>query len=450
MGKSNRLSGISSLSYMGTNAQMPSNVFIIDRAPTANDTNFSLGDLWIYMPSPTANTNQLYILMGLAAGVADWDLVASNDGAMIGLLAGDGNTAYPSNGIVTLPNTSNISTTASGSSLSVSLNNSVSISGNYTTTAGNINLPGFNSAGTQGIIKFNDVRFITTDGTSNQFLGFNAGNTTLSGSNNIIFGSGSLGAATTCSDNLLVGNQIMTTATSAGSFNTVVGSTSFQIGTGINNSILGGFGLTAGTTGSGNSTLGYSCGYSTGGATGMTTGSFNTLLGYTAGSAFTSSESSNICINSIGVASDSNVMRIGGATGTGDQQLNACFIAGIRGITTAVNDAVAVLIDSADQLGTVSSSLKYKENVSDLGKDSEVIYSLRPVKFNFKKHPNVPSWGLIAEEVSEVFPQLAVYKDGEPESVKYHDLPVLLLNELQKLSKRVEELEQKLTCSSKF
>jgi len=42
-------------------------------------------------------------------------------------------------------------------------------------------------------------------------------------------------------------------------------------------------------------------------------------------------------------------------------------------------------------------------------------------------------YGLIAEEVAEVFPELVVYgKDGEPETVRYHVLVPLLLNELQK------------------
>ncbi len=53
--------------------------------------------------------------------------------------------------------------------------------------------------------------------------------------------------------------------------------------------------------------------------------------------------------------------------------------------------------------------------------------------------------GLIAEEVNEIMPALVVYdKQGDPQTVKYHDLPVLLLNELQKAIKRIEILEAKL------
>jgi hypothetical protein len=53
-------------------------------------------------------------------------------------------------------------------------------------------------------------------------------------------------------------------------------------------------------------------------------------------------------------------------------------------------------------------------------------------------------FGLIAEEVEKVFPELVVHKDGQPETVRYHELPALLLNEIQKLVKRVEFLESQL------
>lgn len=182
---------------------------------------------------------------------------------------------------------------------------------------------------------------------------------------------------------------------------------------------------------------------------GATTGSWNSCFGSNAGALLATTESSNIMINNTGTVGDNNTCRIGAGTGAGNQQLNRCFISGIRGITTGVADALPVLVDSADQLGTISSSRKYKENIHDLGNQSEIIYDLRPVAFNFKNDPlKTPAWGLIAEEVDAVFPRLAVYgKHGEPESVKYHDLPVLLLNEIKKLRARIEVLEA--TCYTK-
>ena len=41
---------------------------------------------------------------------------------------------------------------------------------------------------------------------------------------------------------------------------------------------------------------------------------------------------------------------------TGANVNNSCFIGNIHGVTTAINDAIPVVIDSAGQLGTVSSS----------------------------------------------------------------------------------------------
>ncbi len=69
---------------------------------------------------------------------------------------------------------------------------------------------------------------------------------------------------------------------------------------------------------------------------------------------------------------------------------------------------------------------------------------LRPVTFNYKTHPGKKSFGLIAEEVLPIMPELVAYNiDGEVESVKYHDIAVMLLNEVQKLNKRIDDLENK-------
>ena len=102
-----------------------------------------------------------------------------------------------------------------------------------------------------------------------------------------------------------------------------------------------------------------------------------------------------------------------------------------------------LLVDSANQLGTVSSSIRYKENVLDMDNVSSAILKLRPVTFDLKNRPSSKRQvGLIAEEAYEVMPDLVVHNmDGEIESVKYHDLPALLLNELQKAVKRIEVLE---------
>jgi hypothetical protein len=171
------------------------------------------------------------------------------------------------------------------------------------------------------------------------------------------------------------------------------------------------------------------------------TGSFNTAIGSDAGS-FNRTGDNSIFIDNVGSATDSNVIRIG------DFQTRA-FIQGIRGKTTDIANAVPVVIDSNGQLGTVSSSARYKEDIYDLGDVSRRLLNLRPVKFRYKadvqKGERPVEYGLIAEEVNKVFPELVVYdKEGRPETVRYHILSTLLLNELQAVQARVVALEQEL------
>jgi hypothetical protein len=70
------------------------------------------------------------------------------------------------------------------------------------------------------------------------------------------------------------------------------------------------------------------------------------------------------------------------------------------------------------------------------------------VSFRYKEQAargdTTPQFGLIAEEVAEVFPELVVYDArGRPETVKYHLLVPLLLNEMQRLERRVEAAERR-------
>src|SRR6202035_3458184 len=98
-------------------------------------------------------------------------------------------------------------------------------------------------------------------------------------------------------------------------------------------------------------------------ALGQSTGSGNTALGQAAGFHLTTGDN-NIDIGNQGVAGESAIIRIG------DTQV-ATFIAGIRGTTTGVADAVPVMIDSAGQLGTVSSSRRFKTEIEPMDQRSE-------------------------------------------------------------------------------
>ncbi len=165
-------------------------------------------------------------------------------------------------------------------------------------------------------------------------------------------------------------------------------------------------------------------------------GGFNIAIGSSAGNGSTlSSSANNIYIANNGT-DESGAIRIG-TLGTHTN----CFIQGIEGVTVAAS--VPVLIDGAGQLGTVLSTRTVKHDIRDMNEVSEVIYKLNPVTFVYNDDPlEVQQYGLIAEEVAQVFPQIVVLgSDGQPRTVQYQVLPVLLLNEVQKQRAALEQQE---------
>lgn len=169
-------------------------------------------------------------------------------------------------------------------------------------------------------------------------------------------------------------------------------------------------------------------------------GGTSVSLGYNAGSA-NNNGADNVIIANVGVAHESNVIRIG-TQGTGAGQQNACYIAGIDGVSIT---GAAVLCSSSGQLGDVVSSLRFKEDVVSIT-DTNSLSQLKPVSFKYKSEKEKNThFGLIAEEVEKVIPELVIYdKNKQPYSVAYHELPVLLLAEIQKLRQEVNELKAKI------
>ena len=159
-------------------------------------------------------------------------------------------------------------------------------------------------------------------------------------------------------------------------------------------------------------------------------------MGYNAGANLTTGHD-NVDIQAAGVAGESNTLRIGTAKQT------RTFISGIRGVTTANANAVPVVIDSAGQLGTVSSSGRFKNDIQPMDKTSETILGLKPVTFHYKSDTEAtPQFGLIAEEVARVNPNLVVRdENGEIYTVRYEAVNAMLLNEFLKEHRKVQELE---------
>src|SRR5262249_15591370 len=102
-----------------------------------------------------------------------------------------------------------------------------------------------------------------------------------------------------------------------------------------------------------------------------------------------------------------------------------------------------VTINSNGQLGIVMSSARYKRDIHEMGQSSQGLYSLRPVTFRYKQDPQGQrQYGLIAEEVAKVYPELVTKgADGKVESVQYHELIPMLLNEVQHQQQEIAALK---------
>ena len=121
----------------------------------------------------------------------------------------------------------------------------------------------------------------------------------------------------------------------------------------------------------------------------------------------------------------------------------SCFIGNIRNAVVAP-DAMPVLIDSVGKLGTTSgSSRRFKTQIKPMDKASESILALKPVTFCYTDdNTSTPQFGLIAEDVVEVNPELTVRdKTGELVTVRYDAVNAMLLNEFLKEHRKVQELE---------
>jgi hypothetical protein len=240
-------------------------------------------------------------------------------------------------------------------------------------------------------------------------MGDGAGRSLTTGQGNTLMGSSAGWGITTGYDNTVVGEM-------AGS--------SFT--TGHDNTLLGEVAGASLTAGHDNTLLGQLAGAT------LSSGSYNIIIGSAAGTSL-STGSDNIYIGNDG-AVESGVIRIG------DEDQTHTFISGVRNVTTDVADAIPVVIDSNGQLGTVSSSARYKKDIESMGTASDVLYSLRPVTFHYRanREGSRLQYGLIAEEVAKVAPDLVVYENGVPETVLYRFLAPMLLNEVQELHETVQ------------
>jgi len=275
-------------------------------------------------------------------------------------------------------------------------------------------------------------------GGGNTASGYQALHMNTIGGSNTAAGYAALGANTTGGANTAAGYQALFNNTT-GSYNTATGYAALGASTtGSYNTAQGRYALSNNITGNGNTVVG------AGALKSNTMGSNNTAAGITALSNNTSGDSNiaigaaagmnlttgsnNINIGNVGVAGESGVIRIG--TSVPKPLQTATYIAGIYGSSVSGN---AVLVSSKGQLGVMVSSERYKTAIAPMGSNSAKLGQLRPVTFHLKTDPEgALQYGLIAEEVAKVYPELVVRNEtGRIDGVRYDELTPMLLNEVQ-------------------
>jgi hypothetical protein len=276
-----------------------------------------------------------------------------------------------------------------------------------------------------------------TTGAANTAVGWFSLFGTSSGSFNTAVGAGALDL-NTADNNTAVGVAALLLSTT-GTDNTANGRAALEFNdTGANNTALGSTALLSNTNGSGNTANGVGALFhnttgnsntAIGGAAlaNNTTGAINVALGDNAGS---------------GVTTASNVIAIG-AQVAGENVSDTCYIGNIFNQTSS--GGAGVFVNSAGKLGTGTSSRRFKDDIKPMDQTSEAILALQPVTFRYKKDidpAGTPQFGLVAEEVEKVNPDLVVRdKKGKPYSVRYDQVNAMLLNEFLKEHRKTQELE---------
>jgi trimeric autotransporter adhesin len=246
------------------------------------------------------------------------------------------------------------------------------------------------------------------DGDFNTAVGFNALSENIGGIDNTAIGFGAL------------------VLDASGDSNTAVGSGALSLTAGESNTAIGAGALFENRAGGFNTAVGTD-------ALSNCTGNGNIALGASAGSNVTTA-TNVICIGASGA-------NVSGGVFIGNIYLNVQPIVGI--------DPDSVTITSSGRLGRGNvSSRRYKHDIQPMDRASEVLYALKPVSFRYNKEYDTTqtlAFGLIAEEVAEVYPDLVGRNPkGEAESVRYEQINAMLLNEFLKEHHKVEQMQKQI------
>jgi hypothetical protein len=409
---------------------------------TTGDNNIEIGNVGIAGESNTIRIGDPAIHAAIfIAGITALTPATPNQMLLVDPVSGQlGSADIPSSGVVS---TSPENTAVGDQALA-------SNTGAYNTATGFQAL--FSNTSADNNTAVGDLALFTNTGPNNTAVGAgalfsNAGspdpNNSTGAFNNAV-GANSLFSNTVGSSNNALGESALFSNVTA-SGNTAIGDIALEnndssgLGQGSFNTAVGVEALHSNVDGSSNNAVGVN-------ALGSNiSGSWNTAIGDFAGTGNTSGDG-NIYIGAFSTPvpdGESNVTRIGDPSFQ-----SACFIAGITGTAVFGNP---VVVDGNGQLGTVASSARFKEAIKPMDKASETILALKPVSFHYKSDSKgTPQFGLIAEEVAKVNPDLVVRdRNGEIYSVRYEAVNAMLLNEFLKEHRKNEEQEAKIDRQQK-
>jgi hypothetical protein len=343
---------------------------------------------------------------------------AEGQNALLSLTTGQNNTAV---GLNSLGSTTTGSNNTAIGSAALRFNNT-----GHDNTASGASALRNNTTGSNNVANGVNALHSNLTGLNNTAIGVHALFSNTFGNDNTAVGTSALVSNTRGSSNTAIGGEALVDNTT-GEVNTAIGPLALRFNTtGDNNTAVGPGALHSNTTGFQNTALGVSAG------NGINEGHSNTAIGVGAG-AFQTTGSDNVYIGA-------------GAFGIAGEN-NSCYIASIFGQTSA--GGVPVVINSNNKLGTATSSKRFKENIKSMDKASEALFALRPVTFRYKKEIDlhgIPQFGLVAEDVEKVNPDLVVRdKEAKPYTVRYDAVNAMLLNEFLKEHCKVEKLEAMVT-----
>jgi endosialidase-like protein len=263
-----------------------------------------------------------------------------------------------------------------------------------------------NTTGSQNVAVGTDALVFNNAGADNNAVGFFALFNNTSGNFNNAHGREALTSNVDGIENEAIGDEALLNS-QHGSYNTAVGDSA----------------LLSQNGGDENTAVGRSAGES------IIDGSNNVAIGGGAGSGIIHANNV-IAINAPGVSS---------VFGDAD---NSCYIANIHGAPVDGATALTVSVDADGKLGTPISSRRFKHDIKSMDKASEAILALKPVTFHYNNDKkNTLCFGLIAEEVAQVDPDLVIRdKNRDPLTVRYDQINAMLLNEFLKEHRKVEKL----------